>query len=104
ERKDNNSADQIASLPFIVLSASSNGADINPKVKRFLHLKPKREKGPFIYRRGDIDTYRTEESDVGTKLAHLSRNTVSIFRDLSDTDETRVTFILYPPDLPKEII
>lgn len=29
---------------------------------------------------------------------------MSVFRDLSDSDETRVTFMLYPPDLPKEEI
>jgi hypothetical protein len=29
---------------------------------------------------------------------------VSVFRDLSDTDETRVTFMLYSPGLPKEAI
>ncbi|KXG51318.1 uncharacterized protein PGRI_093300 [Penicillium griseofulvum] len=130
------------STGFVVLSASSDGADIKLEVKRFLHLKPKREQGPFVYGRGDADTCGqflrcgTEESDAfagkikeaigevdflirqgpvivlssenhstwGTRLAHPSRNAVSIFRDLSDTDETRVTFMLYPPDLPKEEI
>ncbi|KAJ5153971.1 uncharacterized protein N7500_009410, partial [Penicillium coprophilum] len=36
---------------------------------------------------------------TGTKLTYLSRNTVSLFRDLSDTDETRVKFMLCPPSL-----
>ncbi|KAJ5265395.1 hypothetical protein N7524_006413 [Penicillium chrysogenum] len=61
---------------FIVFSASSNGADINSECG-------------------------TEESDVkftrkikeaigeGTRLTHLSRPTVSIFRDLSNIDEIR---------------
>lgn len=38
----------------------------------------------------------------GTRLAHPSRGAVSVFRDLSNTDETRVTFKLYPQDIPKE--
>ncbi|KOS37044.1 hypothetical protein ACN38_g12187 [Penicillium nordicum] len=133
---------EMESTGFVVLSTTSNGADINSEVKRFLHLKPKREQGPFVYGRGDADTCGqflrcgTEESDAfaskvkeaigevgfpirqgpvivlslennstwGTRLAHPSRNAVSVFRDLSDTDETRVTFMLYPPDLPKEEI
>lgn len=61
---------EMESTGFVVLSTTSNGADINSEVKRFLHLKPKREQGPFVYGRGDADTCGqflrcgTEESDA----------------------------------------
>ncbi|CAG8057774.1 unnamed protein product [Penicillium nalgiovense] len=123
---------------FVVFSASSDGADINPEVKRSLHLWPKIEKPPLVYGRGDADTCArflrcgTEESDAftrkikeaigevgficrqgpvivvssenhswGTRLAHPSPDAVSAFRDLSNIDETRATFRLYPRDIPK---
>ncbi|KAJ5778810.1 hypothetical protein N7457_006530, partial [Penicillium paradoxum] len=60
--------------------------------------------------RGDIDIYRrflrygAKENNVGTRLTYLSRYTVSIFRDLSNINETRVIFKLYPLDLLKEVI
>ena len=55
---------------FVVFSASSDGAGINSEVQRSLHLRPKREKGPFVYGRGDADTCGrflrcgAEENDV----------------------------------------
>lgn len=65
---------EMESTGFVVLSAASDGADINSEVKRFLHLKPKREQGPFVYGRGDAEICGqflrcgTEESDaVGIK-------------------------------------
>ncbi|CAG8084146.1 unnamed protein product [Penicillium nalgiovense] len=104
---------------FVVFSASSDGADINSEVKRSLHLWPKIEKAPLVYGRGDADTCArflrrgTEESDAftrkikeaigeGTRLTHPSRPAVSVFRDLSNIDEIRVTFMLYSQDLTKE--
>lgn len=65
------------STGFVVLSASSDGADIKLEVKRFLHLKPKRKQGPFVYGRGDADTCGqflrcgTEESDAVGMIKHF---------------------------------
>ncbi|KAJ5198772.1 uncharacterized protein N7498_007889 [Penicillium cinerascens] len=57
----------------------------------------------FLLRQGPVIVLSIENhSEWGIRLAHPSRNGVSIFRDLSDTEETRVTFKLYPQDLPKE--
>lgn len=62
---------------FVVLSASSDGADLNSEVKRFLHLRPKREKGHFVYGRGDADICGqflrrgTEESGAVGMIQHF---------------------------------
>ncbi|KAJ6126421.1 hypothetical protein N7523_002033 [Penicillium sp. IBT 18751x] len=40
----------------------------------------------------------------GTRLAHPSHGAVSAFRDLSQNEETKVIFKLYPPNLPKDEI
>ncbi|KAJ6182794.1 hypothetical protein N7485_001436 [Penicillium canescens] len=57
----------------------------------------------FLLRQGPVIVLSLEgHSTWGTRLAHPSRNAVSVFRDLSEIDETRVTFKLYPPDLPRE--
>lgn len=59
----------------------------------------------FLLRQGPVIVLSTEHHiGWGTRLAHPSRGAVSAFRDLSQTDETRVTFKLYPPGLPKEAI
>jgi hypothetical protein len=59
----------------------------------------------FLLRQGPVIVLSTETHiGWGTRLAHPSRGAVSAFRDLSQTDETRVTFKLYPPGLPKEAI
>ncbi|KAJ6159377.1 hypothetical protein N7497_003914 [Penicillium chrysogenum] len=51
----------------------------------------------FIYRQGPVIVVSSEDhSTWGTALAHPSHDAVSIFRDLSDTDEIRLTFKLYP--------
>ncbi|KAJ6174495.1 hypothetical protein N7485_005232 [Penicillium canescens] len=56
-----------------------------------------------LLRRGPVIVLSLEgHSTWGTRLAHPSRNAVSVFRDLSENDETRVTFKLYPPDLSRE--
>ncbi|KAJ5517487.1 hypothetical protein N7527_009047 [Penicillium freii] len=127
---------------FVVFSATSDGADINPEVKSSLTLWPKIEskKGPFIYGRGDaavcerflrcgaedgftgkikeaigevgficrqgpvIVVSSEDHSTWGTALAHPSHDAVSIFRDLSDTDEIRLTFKIYPQGVPEEAI
>lgn len=57
----------------------------------------------FLLRQGPVIVLSTENHSAwGTRLAHPSRGAVSVFRDLSNTDETRVTFKLYPQDIPKE--
>ncbi|OQE10128.1 hypothetical protein PENFLA_c001G10950 [Penicillium flavigenum] len=91
------------STGFVVLSASSDGADI--KLEFAGKVKEAIGEVDFPIRQGPVIVLSLEDhSTWGTKLAHPSRNAVSVFRDLSDTDETRVTFMLYPPDLPKEEI
>ncbi|KAJ5174058.1 uncharacterized protein N7500_001989, partial [Penicillium coprophilum] len=108
---------------FIVFLASTNRADINSKVRWSLHLWLKIEKAPLVYGRGDTDIYtrflrrRTKESDIAKfaspiikallslsppRTTYRALGLLSIFRDLSNIDEARVTFILYPQDLTKE--
>ncbi|KAJ5153980.1 uncharacterized protein N7500_009419, partial [Penicillium coprophilum] len=100
---------------FIVFLASTNGADINSEVRRrgdtniYTRFLRRRTKESDIFTRkikeaiGEVRfPYRQGPIIVGTRLAYLSRPTVSIFRDLSNIDEARVTFMLYPQDLTKE--
>ncbi|KAJ5330560.1 hypothetical protein N7476_000343 [Penicillium atrosanguineum] len=59
----------------------------------------------FLLRQGPVIVVSTENHvEWGVRLAHPSRGAVSAFRDLSQANETRVIFKLYPPDLPKEAI
>ncbi|KAJ5655111.1 hypothetical protein N7490_002114 [Penicillium lividum] len=41
---------------FVVFSASSEGPDMSAEVKRLLHSRPRVNKGPLVYGRGDTNT------------------------------------------------
>ncbi|KAJ6136801.1 hypothetical protein N7497_012354 [Penicillium chrysogenum] len=56
----------------------------------------------FTCRQGPVIVVSSEKHSWGIRLAHPSRPAVSVFRDLSNIDETRVTFMLYPQDLTKQ--
>lgn len=59
---------------------------------------------PRPLRQGPVVVLSTESHSWGSGLAHPSRDGVSIFRDLSNDGDTRVSFKLYPSshDLSRE--
>ncbi|KXG46488.1 uncharacterized protein PGRI_053440 [Penicillium griseofulvum] len=107
---------------FVVFSASSDGAEkkvlssmgegIQIYVGGFCDAGPRKAtrkineaigEVDFLVRQGPVIVLSLKDhSTWGTRLAHPTRHAVSAFRDLSNVDETRVTFMLYPQDLPKD--